>query len=96
MNKVEITFNSILQEKLKGKSLSLLAKELDIPKSLIHDWVRSGRTPSLKNIAHIKAIADYFDMTLDELLIGQSESLISSISFKDENRKYKIDIKRIH
>lgn len=97
MNKMEITFNSTLEKHLEGQNIAKLSRELRIPKSLLHDWIKGKRLPSLKNLDHIKSLADYLGLTLDELLLGSKEvnSLISSISFTDEKRKYKIDIRRI-
>lgn len=89
-------FHHILEDRIASKNISSIAKELDIPKSLLHDWVVSGRTPSLKNIHHIESLANYLGLTLDELLIGNKEKkIISSISFEDEGRKYQINIERI-
>jgi len=93
---VGLEFHKILKERLGGKTLSSVASELGIPKSLLHDWVHSGRIPSLKNLKHIEKLAEYLKMPKEQLLFGCEESkVISSISFSDENRKYKIDIKRV-
>lgn len=90
------TFSLILQRKLKEKNLSLVARELNIPKTLLHEWLNAKRLPSMKNIAHIKSLADYIGLTLDELLIGSNENrTISSISFEDSGRKYRINIERV-
>jgi len=72
-----------------------LASELAIPKSLLHDWL-NGRQPSFKSLPHVKSLAIYLGLSLDELLVdGGRESLISSIVFSDGDRKYKINIERM-
>mgnify|MGYP001115934601 CR=1 FL=1 len=61
-----------------------LANELSVTKGAIAMWETGKRTP---DIDMIKAIATYFDITVDEL-IGNKEVSISKVS-KD------IDIRRI-
>ncbi len=86
----------IIEEKLAGKNLLQLSKELDIPKSLLHDWISVGRLPSLKNILHLKKLADYLGLTIDELFFEVDKApAINSITFTDEGRHYKISIERI-
>lgn len=95
----EIKFFEILSKRLKGQNLSEIARTLDISPQLLHDWVSSKRHPSLKNIEAIKRLASYLDLELEELLLGSKtlpqESLITSLSFKDNNREYVVQIKRV-
>lgn len=89
-------FNKIIGEKLKDQNLSEISRKLGIPRSVLQDWIHEGREPSLKNIEYIKKIADFCDLSLEELLTGEMSSKnISTIVFEDENRKYKISINRI-
>ncbi len=89
-------FSETIKKRLKDKNLSKVARELGIPKTLLHEWVQAKRQPSFKNINHIKNLADYLSMSLDELLVGESnDSLITSVTFDDSGKKYRIKIERI-
>lgn len=94
---MELKFSKILATKLKGKNLSALAKELDMPRSMLHDWVKGKRIPSLNNIDYIKLLADHLGISLEELLTGEKDDkkIISSILFQDDSRQYKIQVERI-
>ena len=91
-----MTLSELLQIKLKDRNLSQVARELGIPKTLLHEWTLAKRTPSLKNIGHLKRLADYLSLSLEELLVGESsERVISSVTFADGGRKYRIKVERI-
>lgn len=92
----EMKFSDILKKKLKDKNLSQVARELEIPKTLLHEWTNSKRTPSFKNVGHLKRLAEYLSMSLEELLIEESgEKVISSVTFDDAGRKYRVKIERV-
>jgi transcriptional regulator with XRE-family HTH domain len=94
---MELKFSKILATRLKGKNLSALAKELDMPRAMLHDWVKAKRVPSLNNIEYIKKLADHIGISLEELLTGEKDErkIISSILFQDDSRQYKIQVERI-
>jgi ribosome-binding protein aMBF1 (putative translation factor) len=89
-------FHKILKKHLKDKNLSIVSRELNIPRSVLQDWLHGNRAPSMKNIDAVKRLADYLSMTLDELLLGESgPKTLSSVTFSDDSREYKIKISRI-
>jgi transposase-like protein len=91
----ELKFTQVLSERLKGKSVSKVANDIGMPRNLLFEWVKSKRSPNLKNVNYIKKLADYLGLTLEELLIGEEEKkIISSISFSDEGREYRLVIER--
>lgn len=94
---MELKVSKILSQRLKGKNLSALAKELKIPRSMLHDWVKGKRIPSLNNIKHIKQLATHLGISLEELLTGEKDEkkIISSILFQDDSRQYKISVERL-
>ena len=94
---MELKVSKILAQRLKGKNLSALAKELEMPRSMLHDWVKGKRIPSLNNIDYIKQLADHLGISLEELLTGEKDDkkIISSILFQDDSRQYKIQVERI-
>lgn len=92
-------FSEILQQRLKGKNLSLVAREIKISKSLLHDWHSARRMPSMKNAEVLKRLADYLGLEFEELFFGikkgRKDRQISSVCFGDEDREYSISIRRI-
>lgn len=89
--------SQILKERLKDKNLSAVARSLGIPKTLLHEWTHAKRAPSFANIGHLLALADYLNLTLEELLVGESgpDKMIDTITFNDQGRKYRVRIDRI-
>ena len=94
----ENIFSKKLKHALAGMNLSKLAKELSIPKSVLHDWIQAKRKPSLANMNHVKNLANYLGISFEELLLGQAENKqqhLTTVSFKDGDRKYSISITKI-
>lgn len=88
-------FHKILKRRLNGKNLSKIARELEIPRSVLQDWIHEKRSPSLKNIDYIKKLANHLNLTLDEILTGnQKEDVVSTYSFVLGKEKFKITICR--
>ena len=89
-------FNKILKEKLEDENLSKLSRDLKVPSTLLFEWRDAKRQPSFKNLKHVRKLADHFGLSLEELLFGdESPSLISSVMFEDNDRKYRINIERL-
>lgn len=53
----------------KGISSYKLAKDIGVHVSTISNW-KDGRAPKVE---HLKLVADYFGVTLDELLIDEQD-----------------------
>lgn len=89
-------FTKTLSKRLEGTNLSKLARDLDMPSTLLFEWKQAKRLPSFKNLHYVKKLADYFGMTVDELLFGVNEgALISSVTFEDNKHQYRIKIERV-
>jgi hypothetical protein len=87
-------FTKILNKKLKGVNLSQLSRDLDIPSTLLFEWKQAKRLLSFKNLHHVKKLANYFGMSVDELLFGTSgPDLITSVMFEDNKKKYRIKLR---
>lgn len=94
---MEIMFTKILSKSLNGKNISAVAREIGMPRNLLHDWSKAKRIPSLSNIDYIKKLADYLGLTLDELLVGgSSRKVISNVRFSDAGTDYQIMIEKIN
>lgn len=89
-------FHKRLKDNFKGKNLSELSRQLEIPRSVLQDWIKDEREPSFKNLDYLKRIADHIGITLDELLTGESEArMLSAVTFEDDGKRYQIQINRI-
>ncbi|MBI2812228.1 MAG: helix-turn-helix transcriptional regulator [Candidatus Melainabacteria bacterium] len=89
-------FSDLLNKRLADKNLAKLARDLKIPRTVLHDWVSARREPSFRNVHHLRALAQYLGLSLDELLTDQSrERVISAIAFEDGGRKYRVKVERI-
>jgi len=93
---MNLHFSKILRKRLGKENLSKVSDDLSIRRSLLQDWVHNDRTPSLSNIENVSKIANYLGLTLEELLVGVEDNpeIISSVSFKDQGREYRIRITR--
>lgn len=90
------TFHTILKDNFKDKNLSELSRQLEIPRSVLQDWIKDEREPSFKNLDYIKRIADHIGVSLDELLTGEAQSrMLSSVTFEDDGKRYQILINRV-
>ena len=76
-------FNQKLQELRKQKNLTQeeLAQQLFVSRTAVSKW-ESGR--GYPNIESLKAIAEFFDITIDELLSGEE---LLNVSEEDNKRK---------
>ena len=90
------SFHKILKDHFKDKNLSELSRHLEIPRSVLQDWIRDEREPSFKNLNYLKRIAEYLGLSLDELLTGETQTkMLSAVTFEDEGKRYQILINRI-
>ncbi len=94
---VDAKISAILREKLEGKNLSQVARELSISKSLLADWVANRRVPSIRNIEAVAKLAEYLGLSLEQLLLGRDDNrkVISAVTFEDESRRYRICVERV-
>lgn len=93
---MDIQFTKTLSKALQGKNISQVAREIGMPRNMLHDWVKAKRVPSLSNIHFIKNLAEYLGLSLEELLIGDDEKcIISAISFSDEGREYRVLVEKV-
>lgn len=89
-------FSKVLNERLKEATLTSISKKLNIPLTLLFEWKQAKRSPSFKNLHHVKKLADYFGMSMEELLFNEGgPCLISSVRFEDNKRQYRIKIERV-
>ena len=99
---MEIKLQKVLSREMKMHSLSasFLAKVTGIPRTTIHEW-QNGRKPSSRNLHHLLVLANYFKISLNELLFDQNvhsenetETLFMS-TFEKGSEKFKLIVLKI-
>ena len=77
-------------------NLSAVAKHVGMPTSVLHDWVKGRRVPSLRNLKYLRGIAEYLKITLSELLEGQIDQnvLIRKFDFEDGDSRFVLKIEK--
>lgn len=96
---MKVQLGKVLQRELSGKKLKDVAEETGIPISLLGDW-KHGALPSGKNIEKLQVLAEYFEISLSELVFNQKDqdaeaTILQSVRFKDGRKEYKITIERL-
>lgn len=94
---MELKLSQVLQRELAGKNISQIAKQIQVSKSLIHDWTCSRRLPNAKNFPALMKLAKYLGLTLEELIFDKSSSqktTIASTTFSDSGNSYRIEIEK--
>lgn len=76
--------------------MSELARQLKVPRSVLQDWI-DGKQPSFSNVEYLVRIADYLNLSLEELLVGKDiqSKILTSIVFDDDGRRYQVSINRV-
>lgn len=90
----EIKLSKVLQRELKDETLASLEKKLKIPKTLLSEW-KQGRLPAGKSLSHLRTLARYLGLSVEELLFdseGSENETISSMTFQHNGNVYRINI----
>ena len=93
----EIKLSKVLQRELKDETLASLEEKLGIPKTLLAEW-KQGRLPAGKSLAHLKTLAKYLGLNVEELLFDEHEEdkdTISSMTFQHNGTVYRINIEAV-
>ena len=97
----EIVIDKILQDEMKSRGITLnrLAKDCQIPASVLHGWI-NGRLPSAKNLILIKNLANYLEISIEHLIFGirpniSERRILYSATFVDEGIKYRFSVEKI-
>lgn len=77
--KIKIILKKLLHE--HDLTAAQLARACKIPPQTINNWL-SGQEP--RNLVQIKAVADYFRVSVDFLVYGKEEKKDSFEEYKDE------------
>ena len=93
MQKEEIRIRETLNRILKEKNLSIsqAARQAGISKGTVHNYV-NGVIP--KSISNLKSLADFFEVSIVELILGQTASQPHAMVSEFEGR-YEVVVKRI-
>ena len=95
-------FNKVLKEHFGDiDNLANLARRIGVDRKKLHKWLYYNQVPMMndENLEAIKNIAEYLKLPLGDVLYGNRErqnvETITTTSFRDENRTYHIEIKKI-
>ena len=98
---MKMRLKEALTRELKGRNISLrkLARDCDIPLSVLHGWV-NGVSPSGKNIEHLLRLSERLGTSIDTLLFnaksGRKDStILLSFEFKDVEGSYNLTIEKM-
>jgi transcriptional regulator with XRE-family HTH domain len=65
---------------LKDINVSQLARFTDLPINTVHNWL-NGQSP--QNLEQLKKVADYFEITIDDLCFGSKSNTRNDSPLKD-------------
>lgn len=96
---MEIKLGLVLKRVLVGHKLKDVATATGISISLLSDW-KEGVLPSGKNIDKLYLLAEYFNLSLEELLFNIKEPMgqsiiLQSTQFLDGENQYRIIIEKL-
>lgn len=89
--------NRVMKE--YGATPRSLSKDTKIPITTLRNW-QAGILPSAKNLHYISVLAEYFDLSVNELLFNKKDLekeivVLFSTTFVDSGRRYKLTIEKI-
>lgn len=79
----------------KNLSVTKLSKLTDIPVSTLHGWL-NGIEP--RSITQLKAVSDYFEISLESLCFGEDSIFCSKLDCYQEDIKagiYEVVLRRV-
>jgi len=78
----------------RGITVSKLSKATGIPNSTLANWL-AGHIP--KNVYQLKKVAEYFEISLDELIFGKpfKNKSLSNLEEEINAGKFEVILKRI-
>jgi predicted Holliday junction resolvase-like endonuclease len=99
---MSIKLKEVLEQEFERRKLSInkVAKDCNIPISVLHGWVKDGAAPSGKNLHHIKSLSNYLAIPIDYMLFkenndGPSHLILFSSTFRDGDTQYKLIIEKV-
>lgn len=98
---MDLKIEETLKRLLVDKEVKKVAKACDVPYTTLHSWMLGQTSPSSKQIPALIRIAEYFEISLEELLLNTkldkpNNEIISSTTFKDENHTYRVIIEKLN
>lgn len=94
-------FSVMLNKLLKDKSVTKVAKEIGMPKSLLSEWRSSKKGPNLSSMHHVRKLASYLGVSFEELLFGEEgfkekEEVLTIVNFKDGQNTFSVKITKMN
>lgn len=98
---MKYSFSKTLSHALGKCNLSKVSKDLDIPKSLLHDWLHAKRSPNMSSMHHVRKLAQHVGIDFEELLFGDGiedlnpNKVLTTVTFNDSGNYYSITITKL-
>ncbi|MEE2743623.1 MAG: helix-turn-helix transcriptional regulator [Bdellovibrionota bacterium] len=99
-NEGEISLGKVIVKELNRRNISAssLAKECGVPVTTLHNWIQ-GIKPSTSSMKYVKSLANYFNMSLDELFFGITKKDKSEViyrgTYSDQGTVYRVTIEKL-
>lgn len=97
-----IFLQEVLEKEFKRRKLTInkVARECDMPISVLHGWLKDGVIPSGKSLNYIKSLSEFLGIPISYLLFKEkseapSRLILFSSTFRDGDTQYKLTIERI-
>jgi transcriptional regulator with XRE-family HTH domain len=99
-NEGEISLGKVIVKELNKRNMSAssLAKACGVPVTTLHNWIQ-GIKPSTSSMKYVKTLANYFNLSLDELFFGITKKDKSEIiyrgTYSDQGTIYRVTIEKL-
>ncbi len=98
---MQLKIEETLKRLLVDKEVKKVAKACDVKYTTLHSWMLGHSSPSSKQLPALIRIAEYFEISLEELLLNTKLSkpnnkIIMSTTFRDENNAYRVVIEKLN
>lgn len=97
---MELKIEETLKRLLLDKEVKKVAKACDVKYTTLHSWMLGESSPGTKQLPALIRLAEYFNVSLEELLLNgtlekPSNEIISSTTFKDGKNTFRVVIEKI-
>jgi transcriptional regulator with XRE-family HTH domain len=96
----DISLGKVIVKELnkRNMSASALAKECGVPVTTLHNWIQ-GIKPSTSSMKYVKSLANYLNLSLDELFFGIAKKDKSEViyrgTYSDQGTIYRVTIEKV-
>jgi hypothetical protein len=97
---MDLKIEETLKRLLVDKEVKKVAKACDVKYTTLHSWMLGHTSPGSKQMPALVRLADYFEITLEELLLNTkldrpNNEIIMSTTFRDEENTYRVVVEKL-